>query len=233
MPQGINKTNRSAVFTDLGLVEYSRALEMQHEILREKINLPRSEDQILFVEHPCVFTLGRRGGQENLIVSRDFLRSKNIDLVQTGRGGDITFHGPGQAVLYPIVDLGKNRIGVKDFVFGLEEVMKRTAVNFKVDADRNTKNHGIWVKESKLGSVGISIKKGISIHGIAMNIHPDLEPFSWIHPCGLANVSMTSIEKELAASASHFDLSMARVKDAFLTHFSSIFNYSIVKKNEI
>ena len=228
MPQRLTKPKRSAVFIDLGLLEYKRALDLQLQILRSKIDQTILEDQILFVEHPSVFTLGKRGGEKNLGVSKKFLRLKNIDLVQTNRGGNITYHGPGQAVLYPIIDLEKNKIGVKDFVYGLEEIMKRTAINFDIDADRNPKNHGIWVKNSKIGSVGVSIKRGISFHGLAMNINPDLEPFSWINPCGLTDISITSIEKEIKKfNTNNYDVAMGRIKDAFINHFSSVFDYSI------
>ena len=130
--------------------------------------------------------------------------------------------------MYPIIDLEKNKIGVKDFVHGLEEIMKRTAINFDIDADRNSKNHGMWVKNSKIGSVGVSIKRGISFHGLAMNINPDLEPFSWINPCGLTDISITSIEKEIKKfDTNNYDISMGRIKDSFINHFSSVFNYSI------
>ena len=228
MSQGLNRPKRSAVFIDLGLLKYQRALDLQIQTLQSKINKTILEDRILFVEHPSVFTLGKRGGEENLGVSKKFLRLKNIDLVQTDRGGNITYHGPGQAVMYPIVDLEKNKIGVKDFVHGLEEIMKQTAMDFNIDAHRSERNHGIWVKNSKIGSIGISIKRGISFHGLAMNINPDLEPFSWINPCGLANVSITSIEKEIKKSnANNYDISMDLIKKAFIKHFSFVFNYSI------
>lgn len=233
MPQGMNQPDRSAVFMDLGQLEYGRALDLQIKTLQSKIDKILMEDRIFFVEHPSVYTLGKRGGKENLSVSEKFLKSKNIELVQTDRGGNITYHGPGQAVMYPIVDLEKNKISVKDFVHGLEEIMKLTAEAFNIDADRNLKNHGMWVGDSKIGSVGISIKRGISFHGLAMNINPDLEPFSWINPCGLANVSMTSIEKEMQQNNSDSNMekevkvSMDRIKDLFVKHFSSVFRYTV------
>ncbi len=228
MPEGIISNKRSAVFIDLGLMEYKRALDLQIKTLKLKIDKTIIEDRIFFVEHSPVFTLGKRGGKENLTVSKEFLKIKGIDLVQTDRGGNITYHGPGQAVLYPVIDLEHQRVGVKDFVFGLEEIMKRTALDFNIDADRNQLNHGIWIGNSKIGSVGISIKKGISFHGLAMNINLDLEPFSWINPCGLTNISMTSVEKEIKkAGSNHFGLSMKQVKNSFKKHFSSVLSYDI------
>ncbi len=240
MPEGIAVKECSAVFMDLGLLEYNRALDLQFQIVQSKIDRTILKDRILFVEHPSVFTLGKRGGKENLGVSKKFLALRNIDLIKTNRGGNITYHGPGQAVMYPIIDLERNRIGVKDFVHGLEEIMKQTARDFNIDADRNPKNHGIWVGNSKIGSVGISIKRGISFHGLALNVNPDLEPFSWINPCGLTNISITSLEKEiknqekgmLSTSENNHDLSMKQIKNAFIEYFSSEFNYSIIEKND-
>jgi lipoyl(octanoyl) transferase len=241
----LNKLKRSAVFIDLGLIEYKRALDLQISTLKSKIN-KTVEDTIFFVEHPGVYTLGKRGGEENLSVSKEFLNLKNIELVQTDRGGNITYHGPGQAVMYPIIDLEKNKIGVKDFVHGLEEIMRLASIDFGIDANRNEKNHGIWVGNSKIGSVGISIKKGISFHGLALNIYTDLEPFSWINPCGLSNVSITSIKKELEKQTivpnlkkrrsndceiTDIQIPMEQIKNAFIKYFSSVFNYSIKVDN--
>jgi lipoate-protein ligase B len=237
MPERIKTQKRSAVVIDLHMMDYKRALDLQIQALNAKIDKSLVEDQIFFVQHRPVFTLGKRGGQENLMVSKDFLDSKGIDIVQTDRGGNITYHGPGQAVMYPIVDLEKNKIGVKDFVHGLEEIMIQTAKEFDIHADRNKKNHGVWVKNSKIGSVGLSIKKGISFHGIAMNINPDLEPFSWINPCGLTDISMTSIEREMETIRSDNDaiyekfpykISMETIKQTFIKHFASVFNYGII-----
>jgi len=132
--------------------------------------------------------------------------------------------------MYPVIDLEKNKIGVKDFVYGLEEIMKLTADDYGIDVGRNKKNHGIWAGNSKIGSVGVAIKRGISMHGLALNINPDLEPFSWINPCGLADISITSIEKEtdqLKYAGKNYDFSMDRIKNLCIKHFSSVFDYII------
>ena len=237
MPAGINKAEqrqRHCVFTHLGLMEYTEALALQTAVLKAKLRDPNKKDQLFFVEHLPVYTLGRRGGRENLVVTEDFLKNQRIDIVQTDRGGNITYHGPGQAVLYPIIDLEKNRLSVPDFVFGMEEIMKLTAKEFEVPADRDERNHGLWVGNKKIGSVGISIKKGISIHGLAMNINLDLTPFSWINPCGLANQAMTSIAQERhwpSQSISNFDTDdtiMDKICDCFVRHFSTLFDIQII-----
>lgn len=225
MPVRIAQQKRSAAFIDLGLMEYGRALDRQIKTVQSKINEPRTADHLFFVEHPSVFTLGKRGGLENLVVPEEFLAKQGVNVIQTDRGGNITFHGPGQAVLYPVIDLEKNKIAVKDFVFGLEEIMMKTARDFGVSADRDDRNHGVWVNNAKIGSVGISVKKGVSFHGLAMNISLDLTPFSWINPCGLSNVSMTSIQQELPCKSEM--PRMTDIKDAFVTYFSDLFSYTI------
>jgi len=227
------KKNRLALFKDLGVLEYKKALDLQTRTLQAKIDQTIEEDHIFFVEHPSVFTLGKRGGKENLTVSKKFLSAQNIDIVQTNRGGNITWHGPGQVVMYPIIDLEKNRISVKDFVYGLEEIMKLTAKDFDVNVSRNKKNHGLWVGNSKIGSVGISVKRGISMHGLALNINPDLKPFSWINPCGMNDISITSIEKEAVKNKTSMGSKvMKKVKENFVKYFSLVFDFKIVLKDE-
>ena len=152
IPEPVKKIQRSCVFLDLNTLEYKKALDLQLTFLNAKINNPLEPDRLLLVEHPQVYTLGRRGGKENLIVSEEFLSSNGIQIVQTDRGGNITFHGPGQAVLYPIIDLVRAKIGVADFVYGMEEVMKQTVKRFNILADRSKKNHGLWVGNKKIGS---------------------------------------------------------------------------------
>ncbi|WP_020589040.1 lipoyl(octanoyl) transferase LipB [Desulfobacter curvatus] len=218
--------DRCAVFEDLGIRDYVQVLDIQTAAREEMIKNPGRGDRVLFVQHPAVYTLGKRGGRENLVVSEQFLAEKGIGIVQTARGGNITFHGPGQAVLYPIINLGRSRIGVADFVHGLEEIMMRTALSFDVDARRDPKNHGLWVGKKKIGSVGISIKKGVSIHGLALNVCPDLTPFTWINPCGLQNLSMTSLEQENKTPPFDSKSSMERVKDLFFKFFCEIFNFN-------
>lgn len=233
------KNRRSCEFDPLGVLEYTRALGLQKDILSAKLADRDLPDRLLFVEHPPVYTLGRRGGRENLVVAESFLDEKGISIVQTNRGGNITYHGPGQAVLYPVVDLEKNSLSVPDFVTGMEEIMKRTCLDFDVPADRDERNHGLWVGDKKIGSVGIALKKGISIHGLALNINPDLAPFSWINPCGLANQAMTSIAAEtnwqaqsLDSAAGKFDVKlMDTVKDRFVEYFCDIFNFEIIGKH--
>ncbi|GAB6142778.1 lipoyl(octanoyl) transferase LipB [Desulfocicer niacini] len=201
---------------DLGLLDYQEALDLQQQYVEEKKSGIRKQDIILVLEHPAVFTLGRRGGRENLVVSEAFLKERGIPVVQTGRGGNITFHGPGQLVVYPIIDLNRAGMGVADFVHLLEEIMIKTAAHAGVTAHRSQMNHGIWVKNRKLGSIGLSVTRGICFHGLALNVNLDLTPFSWVNPCGLTGVSMTSLETETRKKDQGATVSMDRVKSHLL-----------------
>lgn len=222
----LSANDRCAAFEDLGIRDYVPVLDLQTTAREEMIQDPGLGDRVFFVQHPAVYTLGKRGGRENLVVPERFLAEKGIEIVQTARGGNITFHGPGQAVLYPVINLERARIGVADFVHGLEEIMMRTALQFGVEARRDPQNHGLWVGKKKIGSVGISIKKGICIHGLALNVCPDLTPFTWINPCGLQNLSMTSLEQETHNPPFDPKASMEQVKDLFFKFFCDIFDFN-------
>ena len=225
MPCAAGEKGRSARVSDLGFMAYQTALSCQLKAAEAKMSDRRMPDILYLVEHPRVFTLGKRGGRENLVVSERFLAEQGIEVIQTDRGGNITYHGPGQAVLYPVVDLEKNKIAVKEFVYSLEEVMKQTARQFGVTADRDPRNHGLWVQNAKIGSVGISIKKGISCHGLALNALNDLTPFSWINPCGMSNVSMTSLARENPGIKA--SVSMEDIKHALVDHFARVLGFDM------
>ncbi len=234
------------IYEDLGRLEYKQALDIQLNAVTAKIKKPDQPDLIFMVEHPPVFTIGKNSTTNNLIVSKTFLASKGINVVQTKRGGDITYHGPGQAVMYPIIDLDKHKIGIKDFVNGLEEMMILTVQDFGIQALRNSKNHGIWVNSKKIGSIGLGVKKGVCFHGVALNIDMDLTPFSWINPCGLTDIKITSLQNELNPPAmtknnlsphKSSDESLAPkftnvlwVQNQFIKHFCSIFNFSEIER---
>ncbi len=191
----VSVAEKDTALVDLGLSEYRATYELQVALVdRRKEGV--CEDVFLVTEHPSVFTLGRRGGRENLMVSEQFLDEKKISLVHIERGGDITYHGEGQLVLYPVIHLRERGLAVSEYVFLLEEIMIRLAAVYGVQAGRDPRNHGVWVGNRKLGSVGIAIRHGISFHGLALNVNLALEPFSWVNPCGLQGVKMTSLQRE-------------------------------------
>lgn len=233
MPERITNLKRFCIFKDLKILEYSKAFELQNSVLQAKIKDPDLPDRVFFVQHMPVFTLGKRGGLENLVKSEKFLESKKIKIIKTDRGGNITYHGPGQAVLYPVVDIDRAKIGVADFVYGLEEIMKKTAADCNIKTGRDKKNHGLWSGKQKIGSVGISVKKGISMHGLALNVTTDMTPFSWINPCGLENLSMTSIKKQtelLNNSDMNNCPDMEWIRNRFKNYFSEIFQFSMIEE---
>ena len=187
---------RAAGLVDLGVIDYAAAHSLQLQLVEKRHQGLIDDDFFLATEHPSTFTLGRRGGRENLMVSEEFLLQNHIPLVHIERGGDITFHGPGQLVLYPILHLRQAGLSVVDYVYCLEEVMIGLAAACGVVATRDARNHGVWVGERKLGSVGIAIRHGIAFHGLALNVNLDLTPFSWVNPCGLSGVRMTTLSLE-------------------------------------
>jgi lipoate-protein ligase B len=209
---------------ELSLTEYRAALDLQRNIALARQSGVIEKDVVLILEHPPVFTLGRRAGTENLKVSSTFLERKKIPVISVDRGGNITFHGPGQLVVYPIIDLTKAGLKVIDYVTGLEEIMLRTVSGWKIPAERNSANRGIWVAGRKLGSVGISVKRGISLHGCSLNVNLSLKPFKWINPCGLQNVGVTSMEAEFSQK-----ISMSQVREVLAHHFESVFGFDLVR----
>ena len=176
---------------------YQKALDLQLAVVGAKTGGRLDADVILSVEHPRVFTLGRRGGRENLCVSDDFLSRKGVAVMPTDRGGNITYHGPGQLVVYPIINLNQRRMKVVEFVSGLEQAMIATARHWGIEAGTDPVNRGVWIEGDKLGSIGITVRRGVSFHGLALNVNTDMEPFTWINPCGLDRVRMTSFERHL------------------------------------
>lgn len=207
---------------NLGIKDYKEAWKLQSDIVSARVNGIIDTDIILFLEHPTVFTLGRRGGLDHLLVSEEFLKTSGIPIVHVERGGNITFHGPGQLVAYPIVNLKARSIGVVDFVDALEDVMLGTVRTWGIAAERSPANRGIWVGNNKMGSIGLAIRKGISFHGLALNVNIDLTPFSWIQPCGLQGVCMTSMKQELGG-----ELSMDDVCATLKKQFESVLDLNL------
>lgn len=208
-------------FCRLGLTEYRAAHALQTQLVAERRTGERG-DIVLVTEHPGVFTLGRRGGREHLVASEQFLADRGIPVIHVERGGEVTYHGRGQLVVYPIIDLRKTRLPLTDYIYLLEELMLRLASDCGVTAVRDTRNHGVWVGSRKLGSVGIAVRHGITFHGLAVNVNPDLQPFSWINPCGLREVKMTSLAIEAGV-----DISLDRLILHLPEHLSEIFGQTV------
>lgn len=209
----------AAGIVDLGLVDYAAAYSLQLALVEKRRSGHPADDFFLVTEHPSTLTLGRRGGRENLMVTEEFLAARQIPLVHIERGGDITYHGPGQLVLYPILHLRQAGLTVASYVHRLEEVMISLAAASGVVADRDPRNHGVWVGDKKLGSVGIAIRHGIAFHGLAFNVNLDLTPFSWVNPCGLTGVCMTTLSSECGR-----EMTLDEVKKDLLGQLTHIFS---------
>jgi len=203
---------------DLGVRPYRDTWGLQVRLVTARKQGALDRDVVLWVEHPPVFTLGRRGGLENVTVPRSLLEKKGVDLVHIERGGDVTYHGPGQVVAYPIIDLRLARLGVLEYIEGLEEIMIQTASDWGIKAQRDSRNRGVWVGGEKLGSIGIALRRGISFHGMALNVNVSLSPFGWINPCGLQGVKATSMERERGRA-----LPMDQVLKALKVHMKRAF----------
>ena len=206
---------------DLGTVPYPDALAFQHKLV-ETVSSGALSGVVLLLEHPPVFTLGQRGGIENLKVTQAFLERSGISVIQTERGGSITYHGPGQLVVYPVIDLKQAGVSVAGYVEALEEVMIRTAGDWNIPACRNPAGRGVWVKAAKLGSVGIRVRRTVVFHGLALNVSVCLAPFDWINPCGLEGVAMTSMVQEAQR-----EISMADVRQAVIRHMEAVFKTTL------
>jgi lipoate-protein ligase B len=187
---------------DLGTVPYEEALELQRALARERISGAIPEDMLLLLEHPPVVTLGRATKATNLISSPEFLASKGIELFEVERGGDVTFHGPGQLVGYPIIDLKRHKLDLHWYLRKVEEALIQTLSAYSVPAERNIGFTGVWTKGRKIASIGVHARDWVTWHGFALNVTTDLSYFDLIVPCGIDGVTMTSIEREIDESNS-------------------------------
>lgn len=226
---------QKVIFQDLGLTDYFDTWQYQTEIHQklkeEKKNIynPNPSHTLIFCEHHAVFTLGRSGSQENLIVSPEYLAENKIHFYKINRGGDITYHGPGQIVGYPIFDLDLFFNDVHKYVRLLEESVIQTLEHYNITGYREPGYTGVWIKRGnekrKICAIGVHLSRWISLHGFAFNINTNLDHFNYIIPCGIKDEgkSVTSLEKELGAKQN-----MAEVKHILVNKMSSIFEFDML-----
>ncbi len=212
---------RHCILRDLGRMPYTEALAIQHQIAADR-KQGLGEDYLLFVEHPHVVTIGRNGREENLLITEAALREKGIELHYSDRGGDVTYHGPGQIVAYPIVDLRKWKRDVGAYVRAIEQVLIDTLGEFGIGATRIPKLTGVWTGEgaaqAKIAAIGVHLSRWVSTHGWALNVTTDLSYFQYIVPCGLTR-PVTSMER----LGVHADAE--QVKRALAHHFGRVFDF--------
>ncbi len=215
---------REWLYLDLPVTDYIEAWGLQKKLAAARADKRIDRDIVMALEHPSVFTIGRRGGRQNLKVADEFLKEAGASVVEVERGGDITYHGPGQIVVYPIVNLEVAGLQIGRFMTLLEEVMLKTAAAWGVAAERNDLNRGVWVGNNKMGSIGICVRRGISFHGLALNVNLSLEPFEWINPCGLRGIGMTSLERELSRK-----IPLDEVRRTVMRSIEEVFHVQLIR----
>lgn len=210
------------LYKDLHRMDYLAALRLQANLVEFKQREP-SSDLLLFVEHPHVYTIGRGGKESNI------LAPQQVPVYRTSRGGDVTYHGPGQLVVYPIINLrSKLRKAVHRYLRNLEMSAILTLRDFGLDGTRRPPYTGIWIENRKVAAIGVAVRRGITYHGLALNVNVDLAYFQRIVPCGLTWADVTSMTRELGGHQS-----ARRVQERFLRHFAEIFGYSDTKESDV
>jgi lipoyl(octanoyl) transferase len=209
----------------LGIVPYADALTLQRELVEER-RAGRIPDLLILLQHPRVITLGVKGdgGRANVLVSDERLAELGFEISETGRGGDVTYHGPGQIVGYPILDLKPDRCDVHRYVRDLEEVMIRVCADYGMQAGRIDGLTGTWIGDEKIGAIGVRISRWITSHGFAFNVNTNLADFQLIVPCGIADHGVTSLERATGRT-----LPIAEVEDHVVNHFAAVFGGTVQK----
>jgi lipoyl(octanoyl) transferase len=208
----------------LGVVPYGEALAMQRTLVEER-KAGRVPDLLFLLQHPAVITLGVRGdgGRSNIVTPSERLTELGIDVFEAGRGGDVTYHGPGQIVGYPIIDLKPDRCDVHVYVRDIEEVMIRVCADYGVSAGRVPGLTGAWIGPEKIGAIGVRISRWVTSHGFAFNVSTNLDHFRLIVPCGIADRGVTSLEQAAGRT-----IPLVEVEDAFVRHFCDVFDRAAV-----
>ena len=205
---------------DLGTLPYATALELQRAVARARISGAIADDVLLLVEHPPVVTLGRSSKPQHLLAAPELLAARGVELFEVERGGDVTFHGPGQLVGYPIIDLKRHRQDLHWYLRQVEEALIRGLAPLGIVAERTPGLTGVWTGGRKLASIGVHARDWVTWHGFALNVTTDLSYFDLMVPCGIAQVEMTSVEHEVGAS----EQLGARAREAVVAGFESVFN---------
>lgn len=217
--------DRKGYIIDLGLVDYEMAWGLQHRLWSKRVEeeLP---DLLLILEHPHVITLGRRGNRSHLIAPSEVLEAMKIPVFHVERGGDVTYHGPGQMVVYPILDLKEYGYRLIRYIGQLEEVILRVLNDFRIQGRRDPLNRGVWVDGEKIASVGVAIKRWVSFHGFSLNYETNLKYFELINPCGLEGKKMTTMAKILGT-----EISRERLSERAGFHFEQVFQRDWEKRD--
>ncbi len=210
------------LFCKLGTIGYDEAHALQKELQAKRI-AGDITDTVLLLEHDPVITLGRSAKEQHLLAPLETLRARGVSVREVGRGGDVTYHGPGQLVAYPIIDLNPNRRDVRKYVWSLEEAMICACGDFGLDASRIAGLNGAWVRNRKIGAVGVRISRWVTMHGLALNVSTDLSHFDLIVPCGIEDKDVTSISKELDR-----EVALDEVIEPLAQHLATLYEADVV-----
>jgi lipoyl(octanoyl) transferase len=203
-------------------LDYKKAYQLQLE-LRDQRQKNEINDTLLLVEHPAVLTIGTSGSRDNLVVSSDYLSQKGIKVFESSRGGDITYHGPGQIVGYPILNLKEHNQDLHWLVRTYEEIFIQLLKDYDIDAQRIKGLTGVWVGNKKITAIGVAVRHWISYHGFAFNVNPDLDHFSYIIPCGITDKGVTSLAKKLGSK-----VNKEKVIEKLIEYFADVFQMEVV-----
>jgi len=232
--------NRKILWTDWGLTPYREALEKQHRLFdrikaikirnRRENTAVTTPNYFIFTSHPHVYTLGKSGKEEHLLLPVQMLAQKGVEFVHTDRGGDITYHGPGQIVGYPIIDLDNFGIDIIRYIRMLEETVIRVLAHYGIQGERSEGETGVWLdagtpQARKICAIGVRTSRWVTMHGFALNVNTSLEYFDYIVPCGIRNKGVTSMERELGKK-----VDPEEVKNLILTEFANVFGAAFVRK---
>ncbi|MCK9207320.1 MAG: lipoyl(octanoyl) transferase LipB [Salinivirgaceae bacterium] len=224
---------KDTIYNDLGTIEYKQAWDYQeglfNRVMQSKLNKTEEPNYLLFCEHPHVFTLGKSGEEENFLIHQEFLKQINATYFQTNRGGDITYHGPGQLVGYPILDLEKFGVALKDYIYKLEEAIILTLAEYGIEGHHYQGATGVWLdtgvphKTRKICAIGVKASRFVTMHGFALNVNTNLNYFTYINPCGFKDKGVTSMEKELGKP-----LDFEGVKAKAKLHLAKVFGMNLI-----
>lgn len=230
MLDSVETESRKLVYCDLGLIDYKDAWDLQksiHQLRTEN----KIDDILLLLEHPHTYTLGKTADKQNLVGDKKYLDENKISVYDIDRGGDITYHGPGQIVGYPIINLTNWKQDTHKYLRSLEEVIIKVCREYGLTGKRVQKFTGVWIDERKICAIGIKVSRWITMHGFAFNVNTDLKLFNGIIPCGISDKEVTSLNRELK-----IEVSLTEVKEKIIHHFVNEFNYTQIElksKNEI
>jgi lipoyl(octanoyl) transferase len=216
--------SKKIIYCDLGSIDYKEAWDLQKSILDLRYK-KRIDDILLLLEHPHTYTLGKTAHRENLVGSSEYLEKNEISVYDIDRGGDITYHGPGQIVGYPIIDLNNWEKDTHKYLRALEEILIKTCNEYGINANRNPELTGVWIETRKIAAIGIKVSRWITMHGFAFNVNTDLNFFNGIIPCGINDKDVTSLNREL-----NKDVYLDNVKSQILKYTTEIFDYDDVEK---